>query len=259
MEIGFWTVFCGNCERSSEVGKRCSYGFLSIMDPNTCINNCLVISVDFLLLLTFVYMVLYRSFSRKIIEPSHSKHFSPILILSAIFNGGLGLAYLGSGLWICYKELNVTGTILPLHGWLVMLFQGFTWLLLDFAVIIDNLHFGQIRTSKLCSIVAFLFAGFLCFSSIWVIIVDKMAYLEMVLDILSFPGAFLLLLCVFWGHKDVETDPDFSHDTSYAPLQGEEHNATGENYTNENVTHFAKAGFLSTIDILVVESINEAG
>ncbi len=86
-----------------------------------------------------------------------------------------------------------------------------------------------------------------------------MAYLEMVLDILSFPGEFLLLLCVFWGHKDVETDPDFSHDTSYAPLQVEEHNATGENYTNENVTPFAKAGFLSTIDILVVESINEAG
>ena len=170
----FWSVFCGNSECSSEDGKRCSYGFLSIIDPNTCINNSLVISVDFLLMLMFLYMVIYRSFSRKIVEPSHSEHFSPILIFSAISNGALGLAYLGSGIWICYKELKATGTILPLHGWLVMLFQGFTWLLLDFAVIIDSLHFQHFTISKLCSIVAFLFAGFLCFSSIWVIILDKL-------------------------------------------------------------------------------------
>uniref|UniRef100_A0A2N9HER7 ABC-type xenobiotic transporter n=1 Tax=Fagus sylvatica TaxID=28930 RepID=A0A2N9HER7_FAGSY len=74
-----------------------------------------------------------------------------------------------------------------------------------------------------------------------------MVSVEIVLDILSFPGAVLLLLCVFLGHKYEETDPDFSHDTSYAPLQGEEDNATGEKYSNENVTPFAKAGFLSTM------------
>ncbi|KAF3951706.1 hypothetical protein CMV_022669 [Castanea mollissima] len=55
---------------------------------------------------------------RKIIEPSHSEHFSPILIFSAVPNGGLGLACLGSGIWICYKELKAIGSILPLHGWL---------------------------------------------------------------------------------------------------------------------------------------------
>ncbi|GMY30470.1 ABC transporter C family member 10-like [Fagus crenata] len=247
MATGFWTVFCGNSECSSEVGKECSYGFLSIFDPNTCINNFLVIAIDFVLMVMFVCMVIYISLSRKIIEPSHTKHFSPILIFSAIFNGGLGLAYLGSGIWICYNEHNATGSILPLHGWLVMLFQGFTWLLLYFAIIIDNIHFRHITTSKICSIVAFLYAGFLCFSSLWVIIVDKMVSVEIVLDILSFPGAVLLLLCVFLGHKLVETDPDFSHDTSYAPLQGEEDYATIGNYTNENVTPFAKAGFLSTM------------
>ena len=247
MATGFWTVFCGNSECSSEVGKECSYGFLAIFDPNTCINNFLVIAIDFVLMVMFVCMVIYISLSRKIIEPSHTKHFSPILIFSAIFNGGLGLAYLGSGIWICYNEHNATGSILPLHGWLVMLFQGFTWLLLYFAVIIDNIHFRHITTSKICSIVAFLYAGFLCFSSLWVILVDKMVSIEIVLDILSFPGAVLLLLCVFLGHKLVETDPDFSHDTSYAPLQGEEDHATIGNYTNENVTPFAKAGFLSTM------------
>ncbi|KAM3711932.1 hypothetical protein ACB098_01G146500 [Castanea mollissima] len=243
----FWSVFCGNSECLSEDGKRCSYGFVSIIDPNTCINNSLVISVDFLLMLMFLYMVIYRSFSRKIVKPSHSEHFSPILIFSAISNGALGLAYLGSGIWICYKELKAIGTILPLHGWVVMLFQGFTWLLLDFAVIINSLHFQHITISKFCSIVAFLFAGFLCFSSIWVIVVDKMVYVQMILDILSLPGAVLLLLCVFRRGKYEETEPDFSHDTSYVPLQGEQDNATSENYSNENVTSFAKARFLSTM------------
>ncbi|KAM4087722.1 hypothetical protein ACB094_07G016900 [Castanea mollissima] len=247
MAKGFWTVFCGNSECSSEVGKRCSYGFLSIIDPNTCINNCLVISVNFLFLLMFVYLVLFRSFLRKKIEPLQSKRFSPILIFSAIFNGGLGLAYLGSGFWICYKELSATGTILPLHGWLVMLFQGFTWLMLDFTVIIDSLRLQHTTTAKLFSIVALMYAGFLFLSSLWVIIVENMATMEMILDILSLPGAILLLLCVFRGHKLVETDPYFSYDTSYAPLQSEDDNAKGENYFHENVTPFAKARFLSTM------------
>uniref|UniRef100_A0A2N9FH65 ABC-type xenobiotic transporter n=1 Tax=Fagus sylvatica TaxID=28930 RepID=A0A2N9FH65_FAGSY len=260
MTTGFWTVFCGNSECSRDVEKRCSYGFLSIIDPNTCINNSMVISVDFLLLLMFVvYMVIYRPFSRKIIEPLQSIHFSPILIFSAIFNGGLALAYLGFGIWICYKDLNATGTILPLHGWLVMLFQGFTWLLLDFIVIIDNLRLQQIITAKLCSMVVFLFAGFLCFSSLWFIIVEKMASVVMVLDILSFLGAVLLLLCVFRGHKNVETDPDFSLDTSYAPLQGEEANAKGEINSNENVTPFAKAGFLSTMSFSWLNPLMKQG
>ncbi|KAM4123241.1 hypothetical protein ACB094_01G145000 [Castanea mollissima] len=205
MAKDFWTVFCGNSECLSEVGKRCSYGFLSIIDPNICINN-------------------------------------------SIFNGGLGLAYLGSGFWICYKELNPTGTILPLHGWLVMmLFQWFTWLMLDFTIIIDSVHLQHTTTAKHCSIVAFMYAGFLYSSSLWVIIVDKMATMEMILDILSLPGAVLLLLCVFRGHKLVETDPYFSYDTSYAPLQSEDDNDKGENYSNEDVTPFAKAGFLSTM------------
>ena len=260
MMMGFWTVFCGNSECSSDVGKRCSYGFLSIIDPNSCINNSLVISVDFLLLLMFVvYMVIYRPFSRKIIEPLQSKHFSPILIFSAIFNGGLALAYLGFGIWICYKHLNATGTILPLHGWLVMLFQGFTWLLLDFTVIIEPQRLQKITTAKLCSIVVFFFAGFLCFSSLWFIIVEKMASVEMVLDILSFLGSVLLLLCVFGGHKNVQTDPDFSLDTSYAPLQGEEANAKGENNSNEDVTPFAKAGFLSIMSFSWLDPLMKLG
>uniref|UniRef100_A0A2N9HDR0 ABC-type xenobiotic transporter n=1 Tax=Fagus sylvatica TaxID=28930 RepID=A0A2N9HDR0_FAGSY len=166
---------------------------------------------------------------------------------------------LGFGYVITYKHLNATGTFLPLQGWLVMLFQGFTWLLLDFTVIIDTQRLQKITTAKLCSIVVFLFAGFLCFSSLWFIIVEKMASVEMVLDILSFLGSVLLLLCVFGGHKNVQTDPDFSLDTSYAPLQGEEANAKGENNSNEDVTPFAKAGFLSIMSFSWLDPLMKLG
>jgi ATP-binding cassette subfamily C (CFTR/MRP) protein 2 len=247
MANNFWRVFCGNSECSSEVAKTCNYGFLSIIDPNTCINNCLVISFDFLLLLILIYIFICRSFSRKIIAHSESDHFSPVVIFSAIFNGGLALAYLGSGIWICYEQQKAKRSILPLHGWLVMLSQGFTWLLLDFTLLTGNLHLRHITTAKLCSTVIFFFAGFLCFSSIWTIIMNKTSSVEMVLEILSFPGAFLLLFCIFQGQKYVKTETDFGQVASYAPLQGEEANATCEEYSNEIVTPFAKAGFLSTM------------
>jgi len=182
-----------------------------------------------------------------------------MLICSAIYNGGLGLAYLGLGIWMIVEELNEKRTILPLHGWLVLLFQGFTWMVLDFTVISEKLCLSYTRTAKLCSIATFFFAGFLCFSSLWLAIVDKMASVKMVLDILSFPGAILLLLCTFQKHKNVKTDPDTSHYALYAPLQGEEASPTGENSSNDNVTPFARAGFLSKMSFWWLNPLMKQG
>ena len=82
----------------------------------------------------------------------------------------------------------------------MLLFQGFHWMLLDFAVIIEKPRLPTVTTAKLCYIAPFLFVGFLRFSSLWVAIVDKRASIKMVLDILSFPGAILLLLLAFQEH-----------------------------------------------------------
>ncbi|KAL0015940.1 hypothetical protein SO802_003009 [Lithocarpus litseifolius] len=241
--MSLWSVFCGNCSKIDE--NTCNYDIISIFQPYTCTNHLLVISLDLLLLVIFLYIMVYRSILRKNTLPSKSRHFSPILICSAIYNGGLGLAYLGLGIWIIGENLNAKRAILPLQGWLVLLFQGFTWMLLDFVVIIEKLRLPNATTAKLCSIATFLFAGFLCFSSLLVAILEKKASIKMVLDILSFPGATLCLLCAFQEHKYVETDSDISYDALYAPLQGEEASDTGENCSNDNVTPFAKAGFLS--------------
>ncbi|GMY30465.1 ABC transporter C family member 10-like [Fagus crenata] len=184
------------------------------------------------------------SFSRKNTAPSKSKHFSPMLICSAIYNGGLSLAYLGLGICIIGENLNAKRAILPSHGWLVLLFQGFTWMLFDIAVIIERPRLLHVTTTQLCSI-ATLFSGILCFSSLWVAIVDKKASINMVLNILSFPGAIMLLLCASQEHKYVETDLQISHYALNPSLKGEEASGIVENCSNDNVTPFSKAGFLS--------------
>ena len=201
---------------------------------------------SFLLILFsfFIYIIVYRSFSRKNTAPSKSKHFSPMLICSAIYNGGLSLAYLGLGICIIGENLNAKSAILPSHGWLVLLFQGFTWMLLDIGVIIERPRLLHVTTTQLCSI-ATLFSGILCFSSLWVAIVDKKASINMVLNILSFPGAIMLLLCASQEHKYVETDLQISHYALNPSLKGEEPSDIVENCSNDNVTPFSKAGFLS--------------
>ena len=201
---------------------------------------------SFLLILFsfFIYIIVYRSFSRKNTAPSKSKHFSPMLICSAIYNGGLSLAYLGLGICIIGENLNAKRAILPSHGWLVLLFEGFTWMLLDIAVIIERPRLLHVTTTQLCSI-ATLFSGILCFSSLWVAIVDKKASINMVLNILSFPGAIMLLLCASQEHKYVETDLQISHYALNPSLKGEEASDIVENCSNDNVTPFSKAGFLS--------------
>ena len=145
MGKSLWTAFCGNCSNIYE--NTCNYDIISIFQPYTCTNHLLVISLDLFLLVIFLHVMVYRSFSRKNTAPSKSIHFSLKLICSAIYNGGLGL-----GIWIIGENLNAKRAILPLQGWLVLLFQGFTWMLLDFAVIIEKLRLPTVTTAKLCYI-----------------------------------------------------------------------------------------------------------
>ena len=57
----------------------------------------------------------------------------------------------------------------------------------------------------------------------------------------------------------METDPDIKYDTLYAHLPGEEASNTGENFSNENVTPFAKAGLLSKMSIWWLNPLTKHG
>ncbi|KAF2313409.1 hypothetical protein GH714_010834 [Hevea brasiliensis] len=132
MEKGFWNVFCNGSECSSDAAKKCGSGFDELINPYSYINHIFIISVDILILLIVFSVFIYKSVSTKTVKaPSQCQHFSPLLYVSAIFNGFLGLVYLGLGIWIIAEKLHKDHSVMSVHGWPVMLFQGFTWFLLN--------------------------------------------------------------------------------------------------------------------------------
>ncbi|WRX17306.1 ABC transporter-like [Theobroma cacao] len=259
MGEGLWILFCNNSNCSLETGRTCSSGFSAILNPYSCVNHAFIISVDILLLLLALLIIIYKFSIKKITAPFQSQHFPSMPILSAIFNGILSIAYLALGIWTIYQKLDTDKTVLPLDGWLLLLFQGFTWLLLAISVSQKKLNLPSITAVKSCSIFAFLYAGFLCISSLQEAIVDKTVSIKIVLDVLSFPGSILFLSCAFKGHSLKDTDPDGNFDAFYAPLQGEEHDSNDEIGSNHNITPFAKAGLLSKMSFWWLNPILKKG
>ncbi|KAL5747604.1 hypothetical protein ACOSQ2_024901 [Xanthoceras sorbifolium] len=258
MEDGVWVVFCNNSECSHETAKACSSGFLSIVDPYSCVNNAMIISVDIILLLIFFSIFIYKLSTRKTTAPAQSQKLPLELIFSVIFNGTLSLAYLGWGISIVSEKLYEYQSVLPLHIWLVMFFQGFTWLLLGLTISLNKLQLPHNGTMNFCYLIIF-YAGFLCISSMWKAIVDRAVSIKIVLDLLSFPGAILLLFCVFQEHSHVDTNVNNNSDDSYELLQGEEIDASDEISSKENVTPFAKAGLLSTMSFWWLNPLMQKG
>ncbi|CAN6585950.1 unnamed protein product [Malus baccata var. baccata] len=213
MGEGFGTLFCSSSNCSTESRIECTSGFLSVFDP-----------------------------IRKIIAPSDSHTFHALSIVSASLNSGLAFAYLGFGIWKIVDKVNTDQTVLPLHGWLVLFFQGFTWLLLSLTITLKKPHSPHIVIAKAFSILAFLLAVFICSSSIWEAVVDKAVTVNVVLNILYFPGSILLLFSAFQGSNIfAKGDLELHDDAFYAPLQGEESDVRDQISSNDNVTPFAKA------------------
>ncbi|KAH7850856.1 hypothetical protein Vadar_003828 [Vaccinium darrowii] len=236
MEESPWTIFCGNSVCSYELGSNYKSSLSPIINPYSCINNALVISVDILVILICSFTFIYKPSSSNILDLPDSQRYFTLRISSAILNVGLGLVYFGLGIWIVVEKLISVDNVIPLHCWLTVLFQGFT---LSFLGITVSLRRSQhIMTIRLCSVLAFLFSGFLCIPSLWVSIVDKVVSVKCVLDVLSFPAAILLLLSAFGERKYPETNID----AFYEPLQGESADSG-----DENITPFSKAGCLSKL------------
>ncbi|XP_042505968.1 ABC transporter C family member 10-like [Macadamia integrifolia] len=240
-----WTIFCGESECSYGGGKQCSSAFMLITHPSSCINNVLVTAFDVLLLLMFLFNFIRKPSPAMLQTPSRFQGLLPSQIFSAIFNGGLGVVYFSYGIWILQDNLRNVHTILPLHQWLVLLFQGFTWFLLALTI---SLRGKQLPKAflRLWSVFACSFAGILCVFSLLAAIVVKQASVRIVLDILSLPGAILLLLCTYKVYKFKEIGDAISSPTLYTPLNGQA-NGSGESETDldSNVTPFADAGFIS--------------
>ncbi|PON43846.1 ATP-binding cassette containing protein [Parasponia andersonii] len=259
MKKGFSTEFCDTSECSNGANVDCGVGFLAIINPNSCINHLLVISVDVLLLFIFLCTFVYSVASKKRAPSMMSQKLPPFSVFSAVFNGPLAVAYLAVGIWTFVEKLNTDGTISPLYRWLVVIIQGFTWFLLSLTISLRKLHLSHAAMEKMFSLFCFLIGAFLCISSLFEAVVDKVASVTMVLNILCAPGAILLILSSFQECNYAKTDGEANDGATDALLQSEEAAAASEISSTDNVTPFARCGFLSALSFWWLNPLMKKG
>nr|XP_029119695.1 ABC transporter C family member 10 [Elaeis guineensis] len=246
-------AFCGGSICSYYGGDTCGLG--RILYSNTCMNHFLVISITVLLFFTFFLNFIRKVSSRVVRMQTLFRLSSPIQISSMVFNGFLGLAYIGLGLWMLEEKFRKGEGPLPLHWWLVVLSQGLTWALAGLVVSIRAKQLGEAFV-RAWSGVASVFAGFLCISSILWILVEKKTSIKIALDVLSLPGAVLLLLSAFKGSKDAD-DCEIINDSLFAPLNIKSH--ANSNDSDDSVTPYANAGFFNRMSFWWLNPLMKKG
>nr|KYP74821.1 ABC transporter C family member 10 [Cajanus cajan] len=251
---GFWSMFCGESGCSEDGRKPCSYDYRLLIDPSTCINHLLISCFDVLLLIMLVLIMVQKS----TLKPSRGqtrgvRRYSYFQLVSAIANGALGLAHLCLGIWVLEERYRKTQTVFPLNWWLLEIFHGLTWLLVSLTISLKLKQLPRALT-RLFSVLILLVSGIFCASSLFYAISSREPSLKMVSDMLSFPGAILLLLCTYKEstYKDTDNEVD---ESLYAPLNGESNKKDSIRY----VTPFARAGFLSGMSFWWLNQLMKMG
>lgn len=193
-----WTIFCGESGCSDSGGRPCNSTFEFFGHPSSCISHLVIICFDVLLLVVLMFNMIQKSSSKTVHIPARFQGFTNLQIVSAIVNGCLGFVYLCLGIWILEEKLRTTKTALPLNWWLLVLVQGFTWLLVTVPVSLqgNKLQRGPLR---LLSILAFLFAGIVCALSLFGAILSKEVSIKLALDISSFSWSCVVAVLYVQG------------------------------------------------------------
>ncbi|KAI3458059.1 hypothetical protein Pfo_014722 [Paulownia fortunei] len=222
-----------------DLGTPCGADLIFLTHPSSCINHLLIICFDVLLIIMFFFTI----FSKTSFKSSHMaasfRNISSLQLLSAIYNGFLGLVYLSFGVWILEEKLRKAQAFLPLHWWMLFMLHGLIWLLLGLTVSLKGQQFSR-APFRLLSILAFLFAGITCGFSLFTAILGKEMSVKVVLDVLYFVGSSLLILCTYKGYR---YGADDEYDI-YDPLLSAA-NGSSKTYSVGIVTPFAEASFLS--------------
>ncbi|KAI8007329.1 ABC transporter C family member 10 [Camellia lanceoleosa] len=229
---GLWTVFCGESDCPSGKAEPCTIDFMFVTRPSSRINHAMIICFDILLVVVFLFNVIRK-------KPSmHFRGATRLQMISAIFNGVLGLVYLILGIWMLVDKLRLSRSVLPLHWWLLVLFQGLTWLPMGIMISLRGKDFPK-ASLRILSILAFLFTAIAsCLPLVTAIFIEEVS-IKVALDILSFLGASLLLLCTYMGYKYEEIDENLC-----TPLNSEV-NGSSRTESVATITPFAKARFFN--------------
>ncbi|XP_030501864.2 ABC transporter C family member 10 [Cannabis sativa] len=246
-----WSMFCAESDCISCGGS--SFEFLT--HPSSCTSHALIIFFNVVLLFMFLITMVKKSSSSR----THDGVMSTLQIVSAVVNGCLGLSFLFFGFWILQEKLRKHHTALPLNLWFQALFQGFILLLIGLTVSIKVKQLPRTPV-RLLTILATLFAGFTCVLSLFAAVLNKQVTIKIALDVLSLPGAVLLLLCAYKSCKYGESDDDvIVRNGLYRPLNGEADSKYDGDEDNESVTSFARAGLFSNFSFWWLNSLMKKG
>ncbi|CAA3016437.1 ABC transporter C family member 10-like [Olea europaea subsp. europaea] len=248
-----WTGFCGayNCSDGNGMGCDDDLAFKSL--SFMCINHSLTVCCDVLLLIMLLFNMFYKTSLKSQKTIASVFGISNLRLISAIFNGLLGLIYLSLGIWVLEERLRNTRTLLPLHWWTMFLLHGLIWLLVSLTVSLRGQYFSRVPL-RLLSILAFIFAGVTCAASILIAVIRKKLLIKIVLDVLSLVGSSLLLFCTYTSYKYEDNDGN----DLCAPLVGAENGAC-KKFSVGDVTLFAKAGFFSKLSFWWLNPLMKRG
>ncbi|KAL6508370.1 Multidrug resistance-associated protein 7 [Orobanche hederae] len=252
--MSLWTLFCGESDcRDGGNGSHCGAYLIFLTNPSSCINHVFAMCFDALLLIMF-FITVYSKKPFKFPGTAASfRNISSLQLASAVCNGILGSVYLFFGVWILEEKLRKSRGLLPPHWWMLFTFHGLVWLLVGLTVSLKGRNFSRAST-RILSILAFLFAGTICGLSVLAVILEKTVSVKIVLDVVSFIGSCLLVLCTYKGYQYGDNDEN----DVYNPLLGA---ANGSERTDhvEIVTPFAKASYLSKFTFWWLNPLMERG
>ncbi|RRT65394.1 hypothetical protein B296_00010380 [Ensete ventricosum] len=249
-----WMAFCGDSASADRDG--CSCGFGELFYSSSCLNHMVVSFVDAILIIAFLLNFVCRVSIRSVDARPLFGLSSSLRITTAVFNSLLGLVHLGHGFWMLVGSLRTDmGGVHPPHQWLLVLSQGFCSVLVVLIVSVRRTRFGH-TFIRIWSLAASFSAGFVCLSSVLAVLAEKKASFLICVDILSLPGAVLLLLSTFKESNQAD-DYEAADGSLYEPLKDE--SSANEENSDESVTPFAKAGFFSRMSFWWLNPLMKKG
>ena len=235
----FWSLICVDSSCSETEGRSLCFDIKFLKDPSSCTNHLFIICFELLLLIMLSAVMIQKKFLIR--SPIRVEGHSKLQLISSITNGCIGLLHLCLGIWILEEKIKRNFSIFPLSWWLLELLQGFTWMLIALTTcfLLKKLP----RTwSRLFSILVFFVSSTFCAFSLSYAFRSGELSLRLVLDVLSFLGAFLLLFCTYKActYEDTDMEIDGSLRT---PLNSELNEV--DRVSHVSVTQFSKAGLFS--------------
>ncbi|KAM7272165.1 hypothetical protein ACFE04_026828 [Oxalis oulophora] len=238
-----WNMFCGESVCN---GKACNSTFL-------CANHLFIICFDIVLLFTLLFNVTRSSSSSSSSKSiNDGLNVKRLKIATVIINGGIGLLYLYLGISILVEKITKNHNALPFNiRWISTSFHGVALLLVSVFVSIRGKHL-----SKSMPIIFFLFTGIISCLSISEAIIDRKISTKMVIDVLSFPGATLLLLSSYYGYKHDNNDDE----GLYTPLNVDvDVNVISNTPAVDRANPWARAGFFSKMSFWWLNPLMKKG